>query len=437
MQTTFPQLKSQYQILHKIGEGEFSEVFIARCVTNNKIVSVKTIDLDACRFDLSSLRRILSMWLNFRHPNVVRYYGSFVSENSLWIINELIDCGPLSDILKSIHSANSALVNITELANPSDNSSENDEDINPSNLSANDMKDVDGFDDEILLSTIFKFILEFLVYFHRSRNVYRELMPKNIFLSSLGDVKLNSLREASSLIDSSQAKSPGNGQKAPHFLKSCDCKYKAPEVLNTNNEYSEKSDIWSLGITAIELATGKNPYQEMSNDETISAILDKESPTLYSNAKSKKLSVKYSSPFMDFVNSCLKKNPEKRPTAEQLLQHKFIKMAKDKAYIRNVLTSQLTPLNQRYEISRMRRSRGKRRCIETSKSLSCVIFDLPGHNIGDSKLRMSTGMIPKISVNETIEPTEVKTVKMGRFRISASTTPPRVVRSASTLLSYV
>jgi serine/threonine protein kinase len=124
----------------------------------------------------------------------------------------------------------------------------------------------------------------------------------------------------------------------------------APEVMKRawpqnkqETGYDASVDIWSLGITALELAKGRPPLSEFAPSRVFSMVVNNPPPSL-DDPKEKK---KFTNAFKDFISLCLQKDPSKRPTASALLKHKFFKGKKSRDYLVNTVLAQLPPLNER------------------------------------------------------------------------------------------
>ncbi|KAF8213452.1 kinase-like domain-containing protein [Mycena galopus ATCC 62051] len=127
-----------------------------------------------------------------------------------------------------------------------------------------------------------------------------------------------------------------------HFiLQPC---WMAPEVIQARN-YDSSADIWSFGITALELAQGRPPRSRESTQRILMKTIQEEPPALDRHGGTNK----YSRAFKEMVDSCLVKDPSKRPTAEELLQSPFFKSSKKKSYLVGAILKDLPPLTQRQE----------------------------------------------------------------------------------------
>jgi len=173
-----------------------------------------------------------------------------------------------------------------------------------------------GIHDEIALATIIKYCLEAIVCLNQNNWFHRDVKASNILLDKDGTCCLGDYGVSSVI------KKEGNNT----FVGSL-C-WMAPEVA-LNLEYNYKIDIWSLGITAIELANGKPPYLNLPPIQFVEISKSNKIPTLNDEI------FKFSDEFKNFINSCLIKDPKKRPDAKQLLEeHKnFLDKGKDNKYI--------------------------------------------------------------------------------------------------------
>ena len=218
------------------------------------------------------------------HPNLVRAYTVITFNNKAYIIMPLLLYGDLSSIISFKYSK--------------------------------------GIHDEVAIATILKYCLEAIVCLNDNNWFHRDIKCSNILLDKDGSCLLGDYG-VSSII-----KEGGNNT----FVGSM-C-WMAPEVA-LKREYSYKIDIWSLGITTIEMGNGKAPYKEYSPMEFLAEIQSNRIPKLNENDK-----VKWSDDIKNFLKDCLIKDPLLRPDAKELLKkHKnFFDKAKNKEYlVENIL----------------------------------------------------------------------------------------------------
>ncbi|KAL0248950.1 hypothetical protein GEMRC1_004184 [Eukaryota sp. GEM-RC1] len=288
----FPANAEGYKIQQQIGAGASATVYRALCESLNIEVAIKVVDLDSASSSMDEIRKELQVMSSCNHSNIVTYYVSFVHQQSLWLVMPLL-LGSLRDIMKA---------------------------VNPSGL------------DEISIATILREVLKSLDYLHKNGQIHRDIKAGNILLDERGSVYVGDFGVCGLSVEH------GSRQKRNTFVGT-PC-WMAPEVIE-QSQYTETCDIWSLGITAIELAHGVAPLAKFPPMKVIKMTLQNPPPTLdYTDDEGKDEKKRWSRSFREFVAACLTKNPEQRPSATSLLSHRFIKnMGRKSDYLANDVVS--------------------------------------------------------------------------------------------------
>lgn len=293
----YPTTADAYDVFAEIGIGAFATVYRAQVKETGEEVAIKVMDLEQFNANWEEVRREIEVMVSSHHPNVVRILTSFVDEQDLWIVMPLLQAGSCASIMKQIYPT--------------------------------------GMKDEALVATILKEVLLGLCYIHKNGRIHRDLKAGNILVSNQGEVQLADFGVAGTLLEH------GDRKKSVKTFTGTPC-WMAPEVMEHNNSsgYDEKADIWSFGITAMELAFGRAPYAKFQPMKVMLLTLSEEPPTceIY-----KDNSYEFSSAFHEMISKCLRKDASKRRNAKKLLEHKFFKKAKDKAYIIEKIVKKLPP----------------------------------------------------------------------------------------------
>nr|KAF6404220.1 TAO kinase 3 [Molossus molossus] len=252
--------------LHEIGHGSFGAVYFATNAHTNEVVAVKKMSYSGKQTHekWQDILKEVKFLRQLKHPNTIEYKGCYLKEHTAWLVMEYC-LGSASDLLE-VHKKPLQEVEIAAITHGA---------------------------------------LQGLAYLHSHALIHRDIKAGNILLTEPGQVKLADFGSASMA-------SPANSfVGTPYWM--------APEVILAMDEgqYDGKVDIWSLGITCIELAERKPPLFNMNAMSALYHIAQNDSPTLQSN--------EWTDSFRRFVDYCLQKIPQERPTSVELLRHDFVR----------------------------------------------------------------------------------------------------------------
>ncbi|KAG7586549.1 Protein kinase domain [Arabidopsis thaliana x Arabidopsis arenosa] len=294
----FPLYAKDYELFEEVGEGVSATVYKARCIALNEIVAVKILDLEKCRNDLETIRKEVHIMSLIDHPNLLKAHCSFIDRSSLWIVMPYMSGGSCFHLMKSVY---------------------------PEGL------------EQPIIATLLREVLRALVYLHRQGHIHRDVKAGNILIHSKGVVKLGDFGVSACMFDS------GERMRTRNTFVGTPC-WMAPEVMQQVDGYDFKADIWSFGITALELAHGHAPFSKYPPMKVLLMTLQNAPPRLdYDRDK------KFSKSFRELIAACLVKDPKKRPTAAKLLKHPFFKHARSTDYLSRKILHGLSPLGERFK----------------------------------------------------------------------------------------
>jgi serine/threonine protein kinase len=281
----WPRTARNYELRSTVGVGAMASVVHEAVVVDDEgvvdaafpmPVAMKVYDLQRYPGDLARLQRELAILRGAAHANLVRMYASFVDDNCLYVIMPLYTCGSVKLYLNQLQPG--------------------------------------GVVDEKLIATVLRDVLLALVHLHSTLIIHRDVKCSNIFVGECGAALLGEFGSHSASAAAGGAARTFVG--TPHWM--------APEVAeNADTGYNEKCDIWSLGISALEFAYGIAPYAKFSQMKAMIMTLTKAPPTVDTYERPERTTL-VSPSFRAFLDACLCKEADDRPSANELLSHAFI-----------------------------------------------------------------------------------------------------------------
>ncbi|XP_074528696.1 serine/threonine-protein kinase 10 [Halichoeres trimaculatus] len=287
-----------WELIGELGDGAFGKVYKARNKETGVLAAAKQIETK-CEEELEDYMVEIDILAKCDHRYIVKLLDAFYHDNKLWIMIEFCPGGAVD-------------ANMLEL---------------------------DRGLTEPQIKVVCRQMLEALAYLHSMKIIHRDLKAGNVLLMLDGDIKLADFGVSAKNTKTLQRRDSFIG--TPYWM--------APEVVMCETmkdaPYDYKADIWSLGITLIELAQIEPPHHELNPMRVLLKIAKSEPPSLDNPSK-------WSAEFKDFLKRCLDKNPETRPTAVQLLEHPFVRSVTSNRPLRELVAEAKAEVMEEIEDNR-------------------------------------------------------------------------------------
>ncbi|XP_029004562.1 STE20-like kinase b isoform X2 [Betta splendens] len=284
-----------WEMIGELGDGAFGKVFKAQNKQTGVLAAAKVIDTKT-EEELEDYMVEIDILASCDHQNIVKLLDAFYYESKLWILIEFCAGGAVDAVMLELERA---------LTEPQ-------------------------------IRVVCKQTLQALIYLHDNKIIHRDLKAGNILLTLDGDVKLADFGVSAKNTKTLQRRDSFIG--TPYWM--------APEVVmcetSKDRPYDYKADIWSLGVTLIELAQVEPPNHEMNPMRVLLKIAKSDPPTLMQPSR-------WSPEFSDFLKRCLDKNVDNRWSAAQLLQHSFVSSVKDNKPLRDLIAEAKAEVTEEIE----------------------------------------------------------------------------------------
>lgn len=341
-----------WDIIGELGDGAFGKVFKAQNKLTGVLAAAKVIDTKS-EEELEDYIVEIDILASCDHYHIVKLLDAFYYENKLWILIEFCGGGAVDAVMLELERS---------LTEPQ-------------------------------IRVVCKHTLEALNYLHDNRVIHRDLKAGNILLTLDGDVKLADFGVSAKNIRTLQRRDTFIG--TPYWM--------APEVVmcetSKDKPYDYKADVWSLGVTLIEMAQMEPPHHELNPMRVLLKIAKADPPTLDQPSR-------WSPEFNDFLKKAVDKNVEQRWSCQQLLQHPFVVNVNSNKPVRELIAEAKAEVTEEIEESKEDEEE------EDSESAAAV----PGHKRApsdistasseDDKLSQSASVLESVSEKMETEPME-------------------------------
>lgn len=295
---------------------------------------------------LVSFKKEIEILKECKSPYILRYYGCYYKKGEIWIIIEFCDAGSVYDLMRVINTTFN----------------------------------------EFQIASIIQMVLLGLNFLHEKKKIHRDVKAGNILLNRDGFAKLGDFGVSTSLGTTLSKRVSKIG--TPFWM--------SPEVIS-QKKYNTKTDIWSLGITCIEMAEGDPPNSKLRHYQLVKIIVNKP-PTGLTHPE------KWSPEFNDFVSQCLQYDPDKRPTAKLLLSHPFIKkFSKGCTLISELVTNSLDQITEfRKMYLNDDSDEGEEDYGDGDNMFNSVIYKTVNHNNENATVKRVTNNDEEIDYGTTV-----------------------------------